>query len=255
MRDHLETFTTVYRKQIWGNGSGSGSSAKYNRKYIEFLERFIATNKIANVIDFGCGDWQFSKEVDWSGVKYVGVDVVESVIDENIERYAKDNISFVCDGIQDVREVNKYLGKERQLVLLKDVLQHWSDDELLPWLESFINLEFDYAIVTNGYKHWRCPKRNGSKRNIDNEYSYAPLDLLQEPFKKFGFVDALYYRYKKAMLYDNTNGTTKTAKDNQCYSRCPYCASPLSVVQVHGHSQCAACKTNVQPCCDGTALR
>ncbi|MFM8642449.1 MAG: hypothetical protein ACKOV8_10090 [Phycisphaerales bacterium] len=33
--------------------------------------------------------------------------------------------------------------------------------------------------------------------------------------------------------------------------RCPFCGHPLRVVQVHGHGQCATCRTNVQPCCDG----
>ena len=33
--------------------------------------------------------------------------------------------------------------------------------------------------------------------------------------------------------------------------RCLYCAAPLVLVWVHGHAQCASCKVNVVPCCDG----
>ena len=33
--------------------------------------------------------------------------------------------------------------------------------------------------------------------------------------------------------------------------RCPYCGQPLQVIEVHGHSQCSICKTNVAPCCSG----
>lgn len=36
--------------------------------------------------------------------------------------------------------------------------------------------------------------------------------------------------------------------------RCPYCAQPLEIVQVHGHGQCATCHTNIQPCCSGEML-
>lgn len=32
---------------------------------------------------------------------------------------------------------------------------------------------------------------------------------------------------------------------------CPWCCAPLVVVWVHGHGQCATCRTNVAPCCDG----
>ncbi|MBK8100489.1 MAG: hypothetical protein IPK26_25610 [Planctomycetes bacterium] len=33
--------------------------------------------------------------------------------------------------------------------------------------------------------------------------------------------------------------------------RCPWCGARLSIVHVHGHGQCAACGTNVEPCCGG----
>ncbi len=35
--------------------------------------------------------------------------------------------------------------------------------------------------------------------------------------------------------------------------RCPACGSACGVVHVHGHGQCAACGSNVDPCCSGAA--
>ena len=35
--------------------------------------------------------------------------------------------------------------------------------------------------------------------------------------------------------------------------RCPACGQAAAVVWVHGHGQCAACGTNIEPCCDGAA--
>ena len=32
---------------------------------------------------------------------------------------------------------------------------------------------------------------------------------------------------------------------------CPWCGSLRGVVHVHGHGQCRACGTNVEPCCAG----
>jgi len=31
---------------------------------------------------------------------------------------------------------------------------------------------------------------------------------------------------------------------------CAFCGQPVEFVYVHGHYQCAACKTNTMPCCD-----
>ena len=34
-------------------------------------------------------------------------------------------------------------------------------------------------------------------------------------------------------------------------SRCVFCGQPEQIIWVHGHGQCAHCKTNSFPCCDG----
>jgi hypothetical protein len=34
-------------------------------------------------------------------------------------------------------------------------------------------------------------------------------------------------------------------------ARCPACGQPEQLVWVHGHGQCAHCRMNVMPCCDG----
>ncbi|MEC7245644.1 MAG: hypothetical protein VXW06_01790 [Pseudomonadota bacterium] len=32
---------------------------------------------------------------------------------------------------------------------------------------------------------------------------------------------------------------------------CPRCHSPLQTIRVHGHEQCAICKSNIFECCSG----
>ena len=32
---------------------------------------------------------------------------------------------------------------------------------------------------------------------------------------------------------------------------CLFCGNTVQLIYVHGHYQCAACKTNALPCCDG----
>ena len=33
--------------------------------------------------------------------------------------------------------------------------------------------------------------------------------------------------------------------------RCAFCGAPEQIIWVHGHGQCAHCKVNAHPCCDG----
>ena len=39
--------------------------------------------------------------------------------------------------------------------------------------------------------------------------------------------------------------------DIRQHPRCPNCGQPENIVWVHGHGQCAYCKMNTAPCCDG----
>ncbi|MCX6392391.1 MAG: hypothetical protein NTX95_07860 [Actinobacteria bacterium] len=39
-----------------------------------------------------------------------------------------------------------------------------------------------------------------------------------------------------------------------CAQPCPMCGSTAQPVYVHGHSQCATCKINIDPCCGGAPL-
>ena len=83
----MKIFDTIYKYNLWLFGSGTGSLAINNKPYISFLNKFIKENNIKSVIDIGCGDWQISENIDWSNIKYLGIDVVQSVIDKNVQTH------------------------------------------------------------------------------------------------------------------------------------------------------------------------
>src|SRR5579871_398362 len=74
-----QTFSKIYEANEWGYGSGVGSLPLNNVDYIKFLKLFIERNTIRSVVDFGCGDWQFSRFINWAGITYTGFDIVEDV--------------------------------------------------------------------------------------------------------------------------------------------------------------------------------
>lgn len=203
MRNYEQILTNIYEKNIWDRGSGLGSSYNYNKQYIIFLENFIKQNNIKNIIDLGCGDWQFSQHIDWSNVNYVGLDLVDSLIKKNNEDYKQNNIKFYKADIHQIEGIFQYLGRENQLILIKDVLQHWTDKEIINWLDKLLKLDFKFALITSGWKHYRQPEKNNFPRDINNKYSYAPLDFNKKPFNKYPFKHLMYYRFKEVVLYEN----------------------------------------------------
>lgn len=137
MRTHKEVFTEIYDKNIWG-GSGGGSSPENTVEYRILLQKFMLDHKIRSVVDWGCGDWSFSRLMDWTDVWYVGVDCVDSVIKDNQKKYGKQFINFHSP------EYNNGAS----MLILKDVLQHWTNDEIVKFIDECRG-KFKYIWICN----------------------------------------------------------------------------------------------------------
>jgi SAM-dependent methyltransferase len=127
-------FDNVYTHKVWGTDSqgrgtsGLGSSLETTKLYRAFLQDLLATNKIRSVVDAGCGDWEFSQQIDWTGIDYVGLDIVESVIKADQARFGAPNIRFaVADIVRDELPA-------ADLLVVKDVLQHLPNADIQRFL-------------------------------------------------------------------------------------------------------------------------
>jgi SAM-dependent methyltransferase len=179
-------FTDIYTNHGWGHGSGEGSLPENTEIYRQFLEQFIRDKQIKSVVDFGCGDWQFSSLIDWGNVQYVGLDVVDSLIDHHNKTYRSGNIQFrSIDGIPDELP-------DADLILIKDVLQHWSNQTIMAFIPKIA--KYKYALITN------CINPKDATDNHDiQEGDFHYLDLRKPPFS---------YNMYKVLEYTNTEAVT-----------------------------------------------
>lgn len=190
MADHKDIFSKIYQNKTWSIFSlyplsGSGSTINNTILYRELLTKFIKDNNIKSVIDFGCGDWSFSKEINWEGINYLGIDVVPSVIEENKKRYSKDNIKFICKNLFQPNNEISLNDLKAELWIIKDVLQHWSNDDISKFLNQLIKQKcFKYILLTNSYTNGKnIDIKSGEFRSLNpNEY---PLNVYKP--KVIGF--------------------------------------------------------------------
>ncbi len=137
----LRVFDEIYQTHFWGNGSGSGSSPDATLPYREFLTRYLRDNRIRSVVDLGCGDWQFSRLIDWSGIRYHGFDAAKRVVLSNLEEFSNENVTFsVMESYEAIPTA--------ELLIIKDVLQHLSNQEINRIVQELIP-RFDRTLVTN----------------------------------------------------------------------------------------------------------
>ena len=182
-----ETFTEIYKKKIWGTNekgepsSGGGSTLKATEEYRKFLQEFFKTYHVRSLVDVGCGDWEFSKAIDWGSIYYIGYDVVNTIVNKNRELYSNSHTYFIeGDGLtMDLVPAD--------VLICKDVLQHLSTEDIKHFLKQIH--KFKYCLITNDID----PKTGTSLNLPVATGQYRPIDLTQPPFNIKGIKIFTYH--------------------------------------------------------------
>jgi SAM-dependent methyltransferase len=199
-RNHEEVFETIYETERWGKGlgSGSGSDPDYCKGYLDYLMQRIPLG--SNVLDLGCGDLQMWQPVPlYRRWNYVGADISDTAMALAHER--EPNAYLTKLSAQDVAGVLELAREEKtDFILLKDVIMHWTDDEIREYLGA-LAIEFTGTIITaNSWKYWRKPDTPHWPRVLDR-HSWAPVHPDHPAMKFMGFREvAKYARGKKMIL-------------------------------------------------------
>lgn len=173
-------FTDIYRDAKWGRNeegegfSGDGSRVQNAIVYMKFLENFLKEHNIKSVVDVGCGDWTFSRFMDWGDAEYIGYDVVQYIIDRNNALFASPKVSFVC---ANAVEVNL---PEADLMVCKEVLQHLSNTTICAFLKQIKN--FKHCLITNDIN---TNDHLDTNRDVSTG-GYRCVDLTKHPFDLTG---------------------------------------------------------------------
>lgn len=167
-----DAFKQIYQTNWWRHGSGGGSLPLTTAQYRRLVEEFVRTYSVRSVLDIGCGDWQFSHLIDWGGAYYTGVDVVPEVIKQNQGLYGHEGVTFLCG------DVFTMTLPTADLVLIKDVFQHWRNEKVLQFLPRLTS--YRSVLITNTTMSYRGPAK--PHFDIEEEGQFRPLDLRLPPF-------------------------------------------------------------------------
>jgi 2-polyprenyl-3-methyl-5-hydroxy-6-metoxy-1,4-benzoquinol methylase len=200
---HEERFSQIYTNAEWGTNnkgeghSGWGSTPENCTEYMSFLENFLREKNITSVVDAGCGDWQFSRLMNWTGIRYIGYDVVPKLIVCNNAKYATDEISFVHANFltTDLPSAD--------LFLCKDVFQHLTNADIQRFIPQL--KKFKYCLITNEINPLTLTSNNADTR----VGGFRRLDLSKPPFnlKGKGVLNYKVWREVHQVFFiDNTVG-------------------------------------------------
>ena len=164
-------FSKIYADNFWlskesrsGGGSLISTTKTIRKKLPELWERY----GVKTFLDLPCGDYNWMKEVDKSGVAYIGGDIVEEAIERNNEKYAGESVSFR------VINITKDALPAVDMIFCKDCLQHLSYESIFRALKNFKRSGSRYLLTTSYSKtlyNWDI---------LDGDC--RPLNLLKKPF-------------------------------------------------------------------------
>lgn len=171
-----KAFEDIYKNAAWGvnsanvGHSGSGSFLESTVVYRAFLQQFMKDNDIRSVVDAGCGDWEFSHAIDWTGIDYKGFDIVPSVIEANKTKYGTKTIQFFAANVVETEL------PAADLLISKHVLQHLPNADVAKFLKQLPR--YKHILLTNSVE-----RETFTGANVDiKPGEYRPLDVTRPPF-------------------------------------------------------------------------
>jgi glycosyltransferase involved in cell wall biosynthesis len=138
-------FSDIYRNNSFGgrlSRSGEGSDLVQTEVIRRELPKIIRELSIRIFLDAPCGDWFWMKEVALGVERYVGVDIVESLIKKNSEQFGTASRRFLC------RNLLEDDLPPADLILCRDCLVHLSFEHIRKVLVNFQRSKAKYLLTT-----------------------------------------------------------------------------------------------------------
>lgn len=181
---HMINFMKIYENNLWGKGSGNGSSICFAAHSIIMLKVMLELLGVDILIDLPCGDqqWIYLLRDELPDLKYIGVDIVPGVIQYNIENFSKSGqIEFFLNDLE-TPEVFNLIKKKSKIwnensivaVLTRHTLEHNTLKVSYDYLNSLKKAPINFFIGTN---QWNVEK------NVDiMPGEYTPRNYYMEPY-------------------------------------------------------------------------
>ena len=169
-----ERFTLIFERNAWGSGesaSGLGSTIEMTISVRTLLPVLLERFAIKSIFDAPCGDFNWMKDVDLRQIKYIGGDIVESMIHDLNTDFATPLMAFVHT------DITRDSFPESDLVLNRDCLFHLSYEDILLTLGRFLESGSQYFLSTSHVNEIEFVNSN-----IESG-GFRLLDLFSEPFK------------------------------------------------------------------------
>jgi hypothetical protein len=166
-----ERFERIYSTNLWSDPesrSGVGSTLDSTRVLRTELPNALRQLGARVLLDVPCGDFTWMKQVDLSGIEYIGGDIVPSIVEKNQRLHVSESRRFV--GLDLTRDVLP----DADVLLCRDCLVHLSYANIRAVIANIARSKVRYVLMTS------FPGRGDNRDVVDGDW--RPLDFQAPPF-------------------------------------------------------------------------
>ena len=148
-RDAEAIFSEIYERNLWNDpesASGRGSTLQRTTVIRRELPSLLKDVGAESLLDAPCGDFNWMRSTELRSIKYIGADVVPSLIARNEQRYNRDDRKFV------VLDITKSAIPRVDVILCRDCFAHFSFRNIFSALANFKQSRSEYLFATTHTK-------------------------------------------------------------------------------------------------------
>ena len=170
MRNTEQVFTSIFRRNGWGGDdsrSGKGSSLRFAEPLGKIIKEAIEFTKAVTVLDAPCGDYKWMQGAEIPPENYVGVDIVEEMIEQLKEEHP--------DRTWMQKDITKDELPKADLIVCRHCIVHLSFELGLQAIENFRRSGAKWLLATTFDKEKNKDIRTGGWRTLN--LSIEPFNL------------------------------------------------------------------------------
>jgi hypothetical protein len=141
-----KVFSYIYQSNHWKSKesfSGPGSELAVTHEIRTLLPAILKALCVETLLDAGCGDVNWVKELDLDLELYIGADIVGDLIDRNQLCHGNDKRCFLC------LDITKDHLPSVDAIMCRDCLAHMSYADIKAALRNFKKSGARYLIASN----------------------------------------------------------------------------------------------------------
>jgi hypothetical protein len=186
--DQKQAFNAIYSRgewtehfgQKWEYFGGGGSGVGYTESLRAQLPAFFKRWNVKTFLDASCGEFTWARYVDWTGINYIGGDIVKGKIDK-LKKDFPQHTWYELDVINDPLP-------DADVWMCRDTTFHFPMHFIQKTFRNFLKSNIKYILTTSHQGPWDSTRHRLTQEQVTQNIpltkfgDFMNINLFKAPF-------------------------------------------------------------------------